>query len=150
MLETLKNLSKNEMITLDDEQAHRFTSREDYEISEVRHLQGEDGECVIIELTADYYIICHNFQGDDLCYLLEMNSKEDYKDVDEIEISRNSEQSFYILDSDKWICNDGNAEIEIQIFTNKDEFLDQAIQAVNSDVATIYVGFEIEEDSIVI
>jgi hypothetical protein len=147
MIETLKNLKINDMITLDDELILNTTHREDFKITDKKILQCEDGECVILELD-DFHLISHNLGGDEMHLLVQIENilPVNSEVPEEVKISYNNNEIYYQIVSVEWQCGD---EI-ICDYENDDEEMNKVILEKTLENDTIYRGFEISEDAIVI
>jgi len=147
MLETLKTLKINDMLTLDDETILNVTNREDFSVTYKKVLQCDEGECVILELD-DYFLISYNLGGDEVHFLVELeNGITPFSDVpEEITISVSGDEFNYQMSSVEWRCGDD----VICEYYNDDEEFDKVILEQTPKNNHIYRGFAISEDSIII
>lgn len=148
MIEVLKNIKINEMLSIDDESALSITNREDFNIIDKKEFQSEDGDCIILEMD-DFFLIAHNLAGDVLYYLTELEKIEESHNSsvpDEILISKNNYDICYIISSEEWQFDSST----ICEYENNEEKMSVIILEKTPTNDIIYRGFALDEESIVI
>lgn len=71
MIEDLKKLSIDSLITIDNDEVKEFTGEEDFNILNIKNYSHENGELVILEF--DYFcLIAHDYEGEARYFLTEL------------------------------------------------------------------------------
>jgi hypothetical protein len=82
MLEELKALQPNDVITLSDEEAIDLTGVEELTVTGVKVYCLDDSELVTVELDEEFYIVVHNFQSDEKCFIYQLVDEGDMSDLE--------------------------------------------------------------------
>jgi len=152
MIDDLKELHHNDMLTIDNEICRQITGLEDFTINQIDYVQTDSEQIVLIEID-DYYLIATDIGGIEkfaICELFDegisyLDSDESF--LDKIKL-KGGEGSI------NYICSDMSSTSESDFtfceYTTNEDYYNYLIIQQSPYVVNVYRGVTIDENNIVL
>jgi hypothetical protein len=82
MIEELKTLEVDDTIIFSDEQVIDFFEDEEMTVTGIRVYKVDDNEMIVVEMD-EFYLIVHNFQSEETCYVYQLVDEGDTGDLED-------------------------------------------------------------------
>lgn len=174
MIEALKELTQNDMLTIDAPEVKEFAEAEDFTVQSVKIYSQDEGEIVFLDLDG-IHLVAHDFGGDPKYFVYELASTGTDEDMEDegmspvfkdneplprkIWVGRNDREIGYRpkigpvyelnVDRNDSPPDDEPSEIAVCEYRGKGEMTHILIEMLDTTL-NVYQGFQVRESSILL